>query len=34
MGSVRAAPDVGEIAARSREFIREVCLPAEDQPGS
>jgi acyl-CoA dehydrogenase len=30
----RAAPDVAEIAARTRTFVREVCLPAEDRfPG-
>src|SRR2546421_11068753 len=31
MGSVGAAPEVGEIAARTRDFSRNACLPAEDR---
>ncbi|MBV9603961.1 MAG: acyl-CoA dehydrogenase family protein [Solirubrobacterales bacterium] len=34
MSFVGAAPDVAEIAARTRAFVREVCLPAEERfPG-
>ncbi len=29
MASVHARPEVGEIAARTRAFVRDVCLPAE-----
>jgi acyl-CoA dehydrogenase len=34
MSSVGAAPDVAEIAERTRAFVHEVCLPAEERfPG-